>query len=119
MLISKKPNLMKYLETIAVSKTPEVIHKTIFDAIFFLCLHVNLPNTFEAIPRYILGRIIKCEWDTKPFVCGKWIEPSIKHCEEEDRVSLRGIYSIKSPAQIRPSDWEQALKNKTFEKKSY
>ena len=49
------------------------------------------------------------------FFCAKWTEPSIKDCEREYRGSLRGIYSIKDPAQIRPSDWGEALKNKTFE----
>ena len=56
---------------------------------------------FEAIARYILGRIVNCEGDTNRFVCGKWIEPSIKDCEREDRGLLRGTYSIKIPAQIK------------------
>ena len=81
---------------------------------FFLRLHVNLPNTFEAVARYILGRIFNCEGDTIHFVCDKWIEPSIKDCERGERGSLRGIYSIKGPAQIRPSDWGEASKNKSF-----
>ena len=34
MLSSPKSNLMKYLETFAVSETPEVVHKTNIDAIF-------------------------------------------------------------------------------------
>ena len=115
MLSSHKSNLMKYLQTFAVLETPEVVHKTIIDAMFFfLHLHVNLPNAFEAIARYILGRIVNCEGDTNRVVCDKWIEPSIKDCEREDRGSLRGIYSIKGPAQIRPSDWGEALTNKTF-----
>ena len=52
---------------------------------FFLRLYVNLPNTFEAIARYILGRIVNCEGDTNHFVCNKWTEASIKDCEREDR----------------------------------
>ena len=35
MLSSPKSNIMKYLETIAVSKTPEVVHETITDGVFF------------------------------------------------------------------------------------
>ena len=62
---------------------------------FFLRLHVNLPNTFEAIERYILGRLVDCEGDTKHFVCNKRIKLSIKDCKREDRGSLRGIYSNK------------------------
>ena len=114
MLSSPKSNLMKYLETFAVSETPEVVHETIIDAMFFLRLHVNLRNTFEALARYILGRIVNCEGDTIHFVSDKWIEPSIKDCEREDRGSLREVYSIKGPAQIRPSDWGEALINKSF-----
>ena len=85
-----------------------------FFFVFFLRLHVNLPNTFEAIARYILRRIVNCEGETNHFVCDKSIEPSIKDGEREDRVSLREIYSIKGAAQIRPSDWGEALKNKIF-----
>ena len=80
---------MKYLETFAISETPEVTHKTIINAMFFLRLRVNLPNTFEAIARYFLGRTVNCERDTNHFVCDKWIEPSINDCEREDRGSLR------------------------------
>ena len=69
---------------------------------------------FKAIMGYILGRIVNCEGGTNHFVCSKWIEPSIKDREREDRGLLRGIYSIKDPAQIRPLDWREAFKNKTF-----
>ena len=79
-----------------------------------MCLHVNLPNMLIAIARYVLGRIVNCKGDTYHFVCDKWIEPSIKDCEREDRGSLKGIHSIKGPTQIRPSDWGEALKSKTF-----
>ena len=75
---------------------------------------MNLPKILEVIARYILGRIVNCEGDTNHFVCDKWIELSIKDCEGEDRDSLRGVYSIKSPVQKRPSDWREALKNKMF-----
>ena len=98
MLSSPKSNLMKHLETFAVSETPGVVHEIIIDAMFFfLRLHENLPNTFETLARYILGRIANCEGDTIHFVCDKWTEPSIKDCQREDRGSLRGVYSIKGP----------------------
>ena len=66
MLNSRKSNLMLYLETFAVSETLEVVHETIIDATLFLHCHVNLPNTCEAIARYILGRIVN------PFSSRKW-----------------------------------------------
>ena len=47
-------------------------------------------------------------------VCDKWIEPSIKEYDRENRGSLRGTYFIKRPAEIRPSDLGEALKNKSF-----
>ena len=61
---------------------------------------------------------VNCEGDTNHFVCvinRKWNKPWIKDYEREDRGSLREIYSIKDPTQIRLSDWVEALKNKTFE----
>ena len=78
---------------------------------------MNLLKILEVIARYILGRTVNCEGDTNHFVCDKWIELSIKDCEGEDRDSLRGIYSIKRPAQKRPSDWREALKNKMFKER--
>ena len=54
MLSSQKSNLMKYLETFAVSETPEVVPENNIDAMFSLRLHVNLPNTFEVVARSIL-----------------------------------------------------------------
>ena len=77
MLSSQKSDLMKYLETFAVSETPEVVPENNIDAIFSLRPHVNLPNTFEAVAR----SIINSEGDTIHFVCDKWIEPSIKDCK--------------------------------------
>ena len=38
MLSSLKSSLIKYLETFAISETPEVVHETIIDAMFFLRL---------------------------------------------------------------------------------
>ena len=103
MLTSQKSSSLKYLETFTVSETPEVTHQTISDAMFFfLRLRLNLPNTFEAIARYFLGRTVNCEGDTNDFIRDKWVEPSIKDSEREDRGSLRGIYSIKGLAKRRP-----------------
>ena len=73
---------------------------------------MNLPYTFEATARYILGRTVNCEGDTNHFVYDKWIEPPIKDCEREERGSLRGIYSTKGPAHIRPSDWGLGISRK-------
>ena len=61
---------MKYLETFPVSETSEVVHETMIDAMFSMNLHVNLPNTFETIASYILGRIVNCDGDTNHlFLC--------------------------------------------------
>ena len=68
----------------------------------------------EAAARYILGKIVNCKGDIIHIVCDRWIEPSIKDCEREDRGLLTGIYSIRRPAQIRPSDCGEALNNKFF-----
>ena len=70
---------------------------------------MNLPNTFEAVARYILEGIVNCEGDTIHIVCDKCIEPSIKDYEREDRGSLNGICSIIVLAQVRLTDWGEAL----------
>ena len=94
------------METFAVSETPEVVHKTIIDAMFFLRLQVNLPKTFEAIARYILETIVNCEGETN---YNMWQVDWTINKGREDKGSLKGMYSIKGPAQIRPSDSGESL----------
>ena len=49
------------------------------------------------------------------FVTDKWIEPSIKDCERINRSgSCTTTFSVKGPAQKRPTNWIAALRSNTF-----
>ena len=74
-------------------------------------------QTLFILARDILGRIVNCEGATIHFVRDKWIEPSIKDFERDDRRSLRGIYSStekKKKYQHRKYHHKPSLKKETF-----
>ena len=48
------------------------------------------------------------------YVTDKWLNPSIKDNERENRESNSQNYEIKGPNQKRPSNWIEALKNPKF-----
>ena len=47
-------------------------------------------------------------------MCNKWVHPSIKDCERKNRDKSTAKYCVKGPAQKRPTNWQDALKNNTF-----
>ena len=53
MLKSPKSVLMKHLESKVKSTPPTSINVTIIDAIFFIYLQVNLPDTFGGVANYL------------------------------------------------------------------
>ena len=56
------------------------------------------------------------DWQDIHFVTGKWVSPSIKDCERDQRESSSMTYQISGVGQKHPSNWWQALKNSSFKK---
>jgi hypothetical protein len=113
---SQKSALLNYLESKMISVPPTTVNVTIIDAMFFLHLNSNLPSTFGGVARYLLSRIMKSDGDTVHFVSDKWIKPSIKDCERDNRAADIGSisYQIKGANQKRPSNWLSTLSDSSF-----
>ena len=81
---------------------------------FFLRLYRNLPSTFYGVALYLLARVSEFEEQILHFMCDKWVHPSIKDCKRKDRDRSTPTYCMKGPAQKRPTNWLNALKNNAF-----
>ena len=114
MLSTQKSSLLKHLEEKVVTTPPVSVDVTIIDAMFFLHQHTNLPSNFGDIAQYILMKILQFRSNIIHFVTDKWVSPSIKDCERQERESTTFPYEIKGPGQRRPSNWALALKNVSF-----
>ena len=116
MLKAPKSTLLKYLEAKVKSDPPTSIDVTIIDAMFFMHLQVNLPDTFGGVAKYLLTSLMKFDGKEIHFVTEKWVSPSIKDCERDNRGSSTMSYQINGIGQKRPANWLQALQNPSFKK---
>ena len=116
MVKSPKLALMKHLESIVNFTPPTSINVTIIDAMFFMQLQVNLSDTFGGIPRYLLRNLMNHDCQEIHFSAYKWVSPSIKDCERDQRGNSSMTYRIKEVGQKRPGNWLQALRSSSFKK---
>ena len=116
MLKSPKLALMKYLESIVNFTPPTSINVTIIDAMFFMQLQVNLSDTFGGIPKYLLRNLMNLDCQEIHFSAYKWVSPSIKDCERDQRGNSSMTYRIKEVGQKRAGNWLQALRSSSFKK---
>ena len=114
-LKTPKVTLLKHLES-GVQTVPQiVIHTTIIDAMFFLYLQSNLPETFGAVSRYIFKAICSTNSKTIHFVFDKTTSPSLKDFERDSRTTNRkmAMYHSIGSCKKRPAKLE-ALINDEF-----
>ena len=97
-----------------ITKPPDIVHETVIDASFFLYLQYNLPSTFGQVAKVILSNIMKAKGNVIHFIFDKWINPSIKDSERNDRVSVTTSFQITGSSHKRPSNWLEAMKNTSF-----
>ena len=116
MLKSPASALMIHLESKVKSAPPASINITIIDAMLFKQLQVNLPDTFGEIAKYLLKSPMNHDYQEIHFVIDKWVSPSIKDCECDQRGSSSMTYRISRVGQKRPGNWLQALRNSSFKK---
>ena len=81
---------------------------------FLLFLQYNLPSTFGQVAKVILSNIMKAKENVIHFTFDKWISPSIKDSERNDRASETTSFQVTSSSQKRPSNWLEAMKNTSF-----
>ena len=94
MLRSPKSALMIYLESKVKSTPPTSINITIIDAMFFMHLYINLPDSFGGIAKYLLKSLMNHYCQEIHFVINKWVSPSTKYCECDQRGSRSMTYRI-------------------------
>ena len=88
----------------------------IVEGMFFMYLQVNLPAKFDEVARCILAQLTKLESKIIHFVTDKSISSSLKGDERQGWSEATSSYCIKGPGQKRPNNWQETLKNTTFEK---
>ena len=113
MLKTKKFTLTSALEMNVITKPPDIVHETVTDASFFLYLQYNLPSTFGQVAK-VISNIMKAKGNVIHFIFDKWINPSIKDSERNDRVSVTTSFQITGSSHKRPSNWLEAMKNTSF-----
>jgi hypothetical protein len=115
MLKTPKVTLLKNLESRIVSIPPNNIDITVVDAMFYLHLQTNLPETFGAVSRHILKSLCSHESKVIHVIFDKTISPSIKDSERDSRMLDRhSSFQIKGKTQKRPDNWLAALRNDQF-----
>ena len=97
-----------------ITRPPDIVHETVIDASFFLYLQYNLPSTFGQVAKVILSNIMKAKGNVIHFIFDKWISPSIKDNERNDRASVNTSFQVTGSSQKRPSNWLEAMKNTSF-----
>lgn len=60
-----------------MSTTPSSINVTIIDAMFYMYLQVNLPDTFGGIAKHILRSLMNHNGHEIHFVSDKLVSPSV------------------------------------------
>ena len=86
---TQKTKLLQELEKRVKSTSPSHIDVTIIDAMFFLHLLFDLPQTFGQIATVILKRVCNVKSRVIHLVFDEVISPSIKDCERDSRSDCR------------------------------
>ena len=81
---------------------------------FLLFLQYNLPSTFGQVAKVIFSNIMKAKENIIHFTFDKWISPSIKDSERNDRASETTSFQVTGSSQKRPSNRLEAMKNTSF-----
>ena len=107
---------MAHLENQVVNNHPQCIDSTIIDAMFFLHLQKNLPETYQAVSRSLFVKIVNTKGRFIHFVSDKNISPSIKDAERNNRSSGRSslFHEAIGGSQKRPINWGESLRNSKF-----
>lgn len=110
-----KSKLMSKLESISESTPPETVDVVIVDAMFYMHILQEIPDTYGEVAERILKDLCRHEAKRIDFVCDTYNAPSIKDVEHASRSHGReSTYCITGSDQKRPKDWSEALKSSSF-----
>ena len=92
MLKSPKSAQMKHLQSKVKRTPPTSTNIVIIDAMFFMHLHVDHPDTFGGITKYLLRSLMNQDCQEIHLVTDKWVSPSIKEREHDQKESSLMTY---------------------------
>ena len=105
MLKTKKSIFTSALEMKVITRPPDIVHATVIDASFFLCLQYNLLSTFGRVVKVILSNIMKTKGNVTHFIFNKWISPSTSIQVHLTTTSIQ----VTDSSQKGPSNWLEAM----------
>ena len=73
----------------------------------------------RGVTKYLLQKLVNFHGNFIHFVTDKWMIPSIKDLERQERESTAFPYQIKGPGQKRPGNWREALTNLAFKESRF
>ena len=90
-LKTKKSALISTFKMKALTRTSGIKYET---ALVFLCLLYNLSSTFGKVAKVILSNIMKTKGNVIRSIFDKWISPSIKISERNDRMLVNTSFQF-------------------------
>lgn len=115
MLKTNKSTLAKSLKSQVQMTQPTHIDVEVIDGFYFLYLiGSSLPQTFDKVAELILLKLCSSNAAEIHIVFDRYLTPSIKDSERQNRQGFDIPYSIKGPRQVRPTDFLGSLKNYRF-----
>ena len=110
-----KSQLMTKLENMSQSTPPATANAIIVDAMFYLHIIQDIPETYGEIAATIPKDLCQNMSKRIDFVCDIYNSPSIKDTEHDNRsMENERTYNITGSDQKRPKEWSEALKSPSF-----
>lgn len=115
MLKTAKSTLAKTLKSETEVVEPTNIDVEIIDGFYYLHqIGSSMPQTFQKIAESILIKICSTNAAEIHLIFDRYLSPSIKDCERENRKEFDIAYNISGPQQTRPKDFLKSLRNYRF-----
>ncbi|VVC93252.1 unnamed protein product [Leptidea sinapis] len=115
MMKTDKSTLGKQLIAKIAPANPGQVDIEIIDGFYYLYqIGSTLPQTFGKIAESILMKLCSKNAPEVQIIFDRYLTPSIKDCERQNREGIDIPYTINGPLQKRPNDFLKSLKNFRF-----
>jgi len=115
MLKTDKSALSKQLMSKITPANPGQVDIEIIDGFYYMYqIGSTLPQTFGKLAESILKKLCSKTAREVHIIFDRYLTPSIKDCERQNREGIDIPYTINGPLQTRPSDFLKSLKNFRF-----